>query len=260
MTSSRNDDERPLTARSVVASTLLGLDPPVLAVGRLVATAGLFGISEGAARVALSRMAATGEVEVEAGDYRLTGRLLERQARQEAGRRPALRRWSGRWRLAVVVHERRSAATRADLRVAMAQLHMAELREGVWVRPDNLATTMPEPVRDQCRVLLGQLEDEDEVALSAELWDLEGWRTSADDLRRRLTAMQSALDGEDVTSLAPGFVLSAAVLRLLAADPLLPEHLLPDPWPGAGLRHDYATFDASYRRLLSRWHAGGGGG
>ena len=48
----------PLTARSVLASALLGMDPPELPVSQLVRLTGLFGISENRARVALSRMVA----------------------------------------------------------------------------------------------------------------------------------------------------------------------------------------------------------
>ena len=51
----------PLTARSVLASALLGMDPPELPVAQLVRLAGLFGINENRARVALSRMVAAGE-------------------------------------------------------------------------------------------------------------------------------------------------------------------------------------------------------
>ncbi len=53
----------PLTARSVLASALLGEDPPELPVAHLVHLAGLFGINENRARVALSRMVAAGEVD-----------------------------------------------------------------------------------------------------------------------------------------------------------------------------------------------------
>ncbi|MGH9083953.1 MAG: PaaX domain-containing protein, C- domain protein, partial [Acidimicrobiales bacterium] len=78
---------RPLAARSVLASVLLGTDPPWLPTPLLVRTAALFGISEGAVRTALSRMVATGEAAVEDGGYRLAGRLVARQARQAASRR-----------------------------------------------------------------------------------------------------------------------------------------------------------------------------
>ena len=58
----RNLHRQQLTARSVIASTLLGTDPPVLSGRILVRAAALFGITEGAARVALSRMVAAGEL------------------------------------------------------------------------------------------------------------------------------------------------------------------------------------------------------
>jgi phenylacetic acid degradation operon negative regulatory protein len=48
-------------------------------------------------------------------------------------------------------------------------------------------------------------------------------------------------------------VLSAAVLRHLQADPLLPGELLPRRWPGAELRALYDDFDAAYRAVLADW-------
>jgi phenylacetic acid degradation operon negative regulatory protein len=46
--------------------------------------------------------------------------------------------------------------------------------------------------------------------------------------------------------------VSAAVLRHLLADPLLPEELLPAGWPGAELRALYDDFDTRYREVLLR--------
>ena len=65
MASTRNTvGARPrLTARSVLASTLLGLDPPELRTAALVAGAELLGVSPGTARVAISRMVTAGELE-----------------------------------------------------------------------------------------------------------------------------------------------------------------------------------------------------
>jgi phenylacetic acid degradation operon negative regulatory protein len=62
-----------------------------------------------------------------------------------------------------------------------------------------------------------------------------------------------ALEQGDTDALAPGFVLSAAVLRHFGADPLLPRELLPRHWPGPALRADYDHYDASYRELLAGW-------
>ena len=57
----------PLTARSAPASALLGMDPPELPVAQLVRLTSLFGISENRARVALSRMVASGEASSDGG-------------------------------------------------------------------------------------------------------------------------------------------------------------------------------------------------
>ena len=132
----------PLTARSVLASTLLGTEPPRLPVRRLVRAGALFGLSEGTVRTALSRMAAAGEVvRTDDGRYELAGPLVDRQRRQRLGRAAATEDWSGRWRQAVVEAGSRSPAERASFRLAMERLRMGELRDGVWLRPDNLDAT-----------------------------------------------------------------------------------------------------------------------
>ncbi|MGH9084385.1 MAG: PaaX family transcriptional regulator C-terminal domain-containing protein, partial [Acidimicrobiales bacterium] len=63
------------------------------------------------------------------------------------------------------------------------------------------------------------------------------------------------LDAGDPGGLAEGFVTSAAVLRLLQADPLLPRELRPPDWPGDDLRADYDRYDAAYRAVLRTWFA-----
>jgi phenylacetic acid degradation operon negative regulatory protein len=238
-------DRKTLTARSVLLSTLLGLDPPVLPVGQLVETASLFGIADGTARTALSRMVAAGEVTADDGDYRLAGPLLDRHRRQDEGRHPrATARWNGRWRMAVVTTERRAAAERAELRVALTRLRLAEWREGVWLRPDNLDLAPTGVAADHCDWLTADVDTP-----PTGLWDLDRWARDARALLAELRANQPAID-----ALAPGFVLSAAVLRHLAADPLLPPPLLPARWPGADLRAAYNDWDKTYRGLLSTWH------
>lgn len=248
-----SSERKTLTARSVLLSTLLGVDPPVLPVGQLVETASLFGIAEGAARTALSRMAAANELVADGGRYRLAGRLLDRQRRQDEGRRPRTRRWSGRWRLAIVTGprsngrsgagDRRTAAERAELRAALTRLRLAEWREGVWARPDNLDIEPVGLAADHCSWAVADLDD------PPRLWDLDRWADDARDLVRELRAEPPTIE-----TLAPGFVLSAAVLRHLAADPLLPPPLLPGDWPGEELRGVYDEWDRSYRSLLATWH------
>jgi phenylacetic acid degradation operon negative regulatory protein len=265
VTSSRNTDRRrvadldlrPLPARSVLLSTLLGLDPPELPVGRLVATARLLGIGEGAARVALSRMAAAGEVVADDGRYRLAGRLLERQQRQATGRRPPRRRWDGTWHLALVTAERRAARERTELRAALTDAHLAAWREGVWTRPANLDRPALDPNLAAQLSWARATPEDDPAALASRLWDVGGWAARGRALLDRLDATRPALERGEEAELAPGFVLSAAVLRHLAADPLLPPEVLPDGWPGDELRQVYDRWDGDYRAVLAAWHRSG---
>jgi phenylacetic acid degradation operon negative regulatory protein len=229
----------------------------VLAVRRLVETAALFGINENTARTALSRMAAAGEVVAEDARYRLTGRLLDRQRRQDEGRHPRLRRWNGRWRLAIVTEDRRTAADRAELRAALTRLRLAEWREGVWARPDNLDLAPDGLAAEHCSWAVADLEAAPVLRSGGRsgtgLWDVDAWAKEGRDLLDELRVRPT------IDTLAPGFVLSAAVLRHLAADPLLPDELLPIDWPGDELRRVYDEWDRTYRRLLATWHRSRGG-
>jgi phenylacetic acid degradation operon negative regulatory protein len=280
MAQSRNTP--PLTARSVVASTLLGVDPPRLPTRLLVRSGELFGISQGTTRVALSRMVSAGEL-VSVGDgHELAGHLLERQARQRASRVPTTRAWDGRWVMAVVVGGARASDARAELRRAMAGLRMGELREGVWLRPDNLvghpapgldavvdaqcqrftmiAAQPPGGAAGRARPRIGEAGPADhrraresDQELASRLWDLARWNADAEELRGELGEIVGSLERGDTAALAPGFVLSAAVLRHLLADPLLPPELLPSGWSGDALRHDYDRYDAAFKALWRDW-------
>ncbi|MGP3912508.1 PaaX family transcriptional regulator C-terminal domain-containing protein [Nonomuraea sp. 10N515B] len=228
-----------MSARSAVLSALLGHHPPRLPARHLVRIGALFGIAEGTVRVALSRMVAAGDLIQEDRFYTLSERLVERQARQDESRDPHTRPWDGTWEVAVVTAERRAPADRAAFRHTMTTLRLAELREGTWLRPANLVRAWPESVTAQCTRIDGRPYP-DPTPL---LWDLDGWAAEA----RRLEREVERADG-----LAEGFLVSAAVLRHLLADPLLPEELLPAGWPGAELRALYDDFDTRYREVLLR--------
>jgi phenylacetic acid degradation operon negative regulatory protein len=248
----RNDPPRPLSARSVIASTLLGMHPPVLPARVLVRSGELFGIAEGTTRTALSRMVATGELVAEdSSSYRLAGRLLSRQARQDVSRKRYRWGWDGRWwRMAVVVAERRSADERAALRASLLGARYAELREGVWTRPDNLP--FERPSAPGCEWIKGEFAAP--VEMAATLWDLDGWAARGRELQAAVESWTPRLADEGVAVLAPTFVVSADVLRHLQADPLLPRELLPSGWPGEPLRVAYDAFDAAFKRAWRDWY------
>lgn len=253
-----SQSRKTLTARSVLASVLLGTDPPRLPTALLVRTGELFGIGEGTVRTALSRMVATGEATSDGTSYRLAGRLADRQGRQTASRRAAVRPWDGTWELAVVDGDgRRAAADRATLREALTTLRLAEVREGVWARPDNLDPTRSPAAAEVAAVWCRwwRSATPSPVPDVGGLWDLAAWAADATTLRAELQALQGPLDAGDRGALAEGFVTSAAVLRHLQADPLLPASLLPTGWPGDALRADYDRYDAAYRAVLRDWFA-----
>ncbi|MBB5078003.1 PaaX family transcriptional regulator C-terminal domain-containing protein [Nonomuraea endophytica] len=233
------EERNSLSARSAVLSALLGSHPPRLAARHLVRIGELFGIAEGTVRVALSRMVAAGDLVQQDGRYTLSERLLERQGRQDESRDPHTRPWDGDWEIALVTAERRAPADRAAFRHTMGALRLAELREGTWMRPANLIRDWPESVTAQCTLVDGRPR-RDPTPL---LWDLDGWAAEARALEREL---------ERADGLAEGFIVSAAVLRHLLKDPLLPPALLPAGWPGAELRERYDAFDRSYREVLMK--------
>ncbi|MGI9600429.1 MAG: PaaX family transcriptional regulator C-terminal domain-containing protein [Acidimicrobiales bacterium] len=247
---------RPLSARSIVASTLLGTEPPILPSRLLVAFTAEFGVSEGATRVALSRMIDRGELENRDGSYALLGALLERQHRQAAGLRPSTSEWNGRWEMVVVRPGRRSGASRAALRQALAHLGMGERREGTWLRPDNLpADRLPADratVADQADRFVADTDAEGR-ALVAEVFDLDGWADESHRLIAQMAELRPQLHDGDQQVLVPGFTLAAAVLRHLVSDPLLPDEIQPDRWPATALREVYSHYDRDYRAVLAQF-------
>lgn len=242
---------RPFSARSVIASTLLGTYPPRLSPRRLVLSCALFGIGEGAARVALSRMLAAGELTLDDGRYALAGQLLGRQTRQSDSRTGVSNiRWDGSWIVLVVTAANRDPSTRTELRSAMRRLHVPELREGTWLRPDNLDAQRDAlaaaVVARQCTTLRGA-HPSDAGVLVAELFDLDTWAVTARRLIVELdTAEKQLSSNDDPAVLADAFARNAAVLRHLLADPLLPSELLPVRWPGTELRYSFDGFDRAF--------------
>jgi phenylacetic acid degradation operon negative regulatory protein len=238
---------RPFNARSLVLSVLLGLEPSELPARDLVRLAELFGIAPGTMRTALSRMVATGELAGDADGYRLVGRLLERKAAQDSGRRPAPEAWDGTWLIAVVTATRRDVAARRAFRTHMANLRMGELRPDTWLRPANLVGPDGEA---GLVIVRGPLDGEDAAGLVARLWPLRAIASQADELRGRIDAMLPDLADRRPTALPPAITLAAEVVRFLRAEPLLPPALTPQPWPPDALRDRYREFDRALGRSL----------
>lgn len=222
---------RPVSARSAILTILLAANPPTLTSREICAATTRVGYAEATARVAASRMVSSGDMVREGRSYTLSPRLMERRRRVDAAVSPPLRDWTGDWELVVITAVGRSPADRSDLRGELTGLGLAELREGVWMRPDNLERAWPVRLDTVCRRMVVR-PVEDAAVLVGQLWDLDAWAT-------RGRALLGAAGSDDPNT---RFSATAAAVRHLLADPVLPTELLPDGWPGEDLRGTYADY------------------
>lgn len=231
-----------LTARSVVLSVLLGAHPARAGAADLIRLTADFGIKESTLRVALTRLVSAGDLIRSADGYRLSGRLLARQQRQDEALHPRLKPWRHQWITLINTSVGTDARSRAALRTTLRQRRFAELREGVWLRPANLEVELDDEISSRLRVLVAR--DDDPVELAGQLWDLPGW---ADRGQGLLDAMGRAAD------VPARFVIAAAMVRQLLTDPVLPVELLPSGWPGSPLRSAYRDFADEFGARLDHY-------
>jgi phenylacetic acid degradation operon negative regulatory protein len=136
----------------------------------------------------------------------------------------------------------------------MGQLRMAELREAVWVRPNNLPPDESQAahVADaQCTWATGTLDSEPDVDA---LFGVTDWAAAARELLDELRATAPRLERRDADALGDTFVIAAAATRHLTLDPLLPHELLPEDWPGDELRRVYDAYDAAFAATWRDWY------
>jgi phenylacetic acid degradation operon negative regulatory protein len=239
---------RPLSPRSIVLSVLLGTHPPAMRAAPLIEFTSLFGISEGSLRTALSRMVAAGELAVDDGVYRLSGRLLERQREQDTGRHGPPPAWDGSWWFAAVLADRRSVADRRAFRADALAARFGELRPDTWLRPANIEVAVH--LRDTV-VTRGPLVHGDPHALVGRLWDLDGLGHVALEHHRRLAAAATTLaDAGPDAVLADVFMALAAAQRFLRTEPQLPAELAGGTH-ATDLRERYDQVATAFQRRLA---------
>jgi phenylacetic acid degradation operon negative regulatory protein len=227
-----------MTARSVVLSVLLGAHPAWASAAELIRLTSDFDIKETTLRVALTRMVSAGDLVRSADGYRLSDRLLARQRRQDDAMRPELRPWHGCWTTLIVTSIGTDARTRAGLRTTLHHKRFSELREGVWMRPDNLGLDLDAEIRTRVRIVTAR--DDAPAELAGQLWDLPSWADTGDRLLAEISG---------ATDIPARFLVAAAIVRHVLTDPVLPDELLPADWPGTRLRLAYNDFAAE---LLGR--------
>jgi phenylacetic acid degradation operon negative regulatory protein len=241
----------PLSPRSIVLSLLLGSHPPRMPVGRILEFTSLFDLADGAVRTALSRMVATGDLVNDDGVYRLAGRLVERQAQQDVGRRPPPTRWDGTWWTVAVLPDRRTMTQRRTFRAWAVGSRLGELRPDLWLRPANVGLASDPP---DALVTRGTIVTGDEQQLVAQLWDLDAIHRRSATHRRALDDAADRLDDADDRSLADAFVALAATQQFLRLEPQLPTDLTPHATADA-VRARYADVVEAFQIRLAEFFA-----
>lgn len=229
----------PLTVRSFVLSLLLGTHPLPLTAAQLVKAGEALGFPAAGVRVALSRGLAAGDLDRTEFGYSLGERLLVRQRTQSEAIEQGATPWNGAWETAIVVSSGRPNAERVELRTLLARHRLAELREGVWLRPANLIR--PRSYESEPTLTCCVSQHADPAALASTLWDLDSWSSRALQI---IDAFEQTL-GEPF----PRFTAAAEIVRHLMTDPLLPPQLLPADWPGPLLRRAYGVYQDELRDL-----------
>ncbi len=237
----------PLNARSIVLSVLLGSHPPQMPVGRILEFTTLFDLPDGTVRTALSRMVTAGDLVNDDGIYRLAGRLIERQAQQDAGRRDPPREWDGTWWTVAVTSDRRTMAERRDFRARATGARLGELRPDLWLRPANI--TIAHDLHDVL-VTRGPMVVGDQNELVGRLWDLADLVQRSDHHRRALDVAALRLATGDDRSLADAFVTLAAAQQFLRVEPQLPAELAADA-TAAAVRSRYGEVVAEFQSQLA---------
>ncbi|WP_280347175.1 PaaX family transcriptional regulator C-terminal domain-containing protein [Nocardia neocaledoniensis] len=225
---------RRLTARSAILSVLLGAHPAQASAATIVYLATELGLQESTVRAALTRMVSAGDLERDDATYRLTPRLLNRQKLQDLALDPILRPYDGDWRIAIVTTGAEAAADRTLLRESLQANKFGEIREGVWGRPDNLRTAR---ITAAHRLTYVTGRPDDPADLATRMFHAADWADTA-------TRLLAALDTAD--SMRDRLEVAAAVVRHILHDPILPAEFLPNPWPGAALRHAYRDFRTEF--------------
>ncbi|MGW5106368.1 PaaX domain-containing protein, C- domain protein [Nocardia sp. NPDC004123] len=233
-----------LTARGVILSLLVSNHPTRPTPGQVVRAAGAFGIKESAARVALTRMVSGGDLTRTHEGFRLSEPLLERRQQVlhevEQGTRP----WDGDWEVVVVAGTGRDPGDRAALRTRLARLRLAELREGVWLRPANLTRSL-ELGDAPVEIFVGRPGRPADELLEL-LWDLPAWEAQSQRLLELIERAESTVDR---------FTVATAIVRHLLTDPLLPQQLRPVQWTADRLHEVWIAYQDEFVSIPEVGHA-----
>jgi phenylacetic acid degradation operon negative regulatory protein len=227
-----------------------------LASAALVALLAEFGVSDSAARAALSRLTRNKLLVTEKNGRRTVVRLSDRAARvlDDGGRQifsfgQTTQPWDGQWSLVAFSIPEHNRAARDLLRKQLRWLGFAPLYDGLWVSPRDHASEVISQLAElgistatafRAATIPGVSQD----GLPQRAWDLDSLRASYDrfightgELRERTLAGRVS----PVAALVARTRVMDEWRAFPGLDPDLPDDLLPDAWPRATARELFTT-------------------
>jgi phenylacetic acid degradation operon negative regulatory protein len=228
----------------------------------IVALLAEFGVSDSAARAALSRLTRNGLLVTSRSGRRTYVQLSARAAAIlddgakrifSFGRRPTS--WDGLWSLVAfsIPEEHRSA--RDELRKALRWLGFAPLYDGLWVSPRDhadevigrladLGISTATAFRATALPLPGGGGGAAAPDIPARAWDLSGLKERYDEFTTFAGMLRDQTEAGQI-SVADSLVARTRVMNewraFPALDPDLPDELLPPTWPRAAAREMFVA-------------------
>jgi phenylacetic acid degradation operon negative regulatory protein len=223
----------------------------------IVALLAEFGVSDSAARAALSRLTRNGLLITLRSGRRTFVQLSQRAADilDDGARRifsfgdpPSP--WDGMWSLVAFSIPEQFRATRDELRKELRWLGFAPLYDGLWAAPRNRVEDVMARLKDlgittatafRATAVPGT---NGEPGIPSRAWDLEGLR----DRYERFIAFAGQLRDATAAGDVPPMDALVARTRVMdewrafpGLDPELPAELLPDAWPRSAARELFIT-------------------
>lgn len=222
----------------------------------LVALLAEFGVSDSAARAALSRLTRNQLLVTSKSGRRTVVRLSERAARiLDDGARQIFsfgrssQPWDGMWSLVAFSVPEQNRAARDSLRKQLRWLGFAPLYDGLWVAPRDRAVDVIGQLAElgistatafRASTVSGVSPD----GLPQRAWDLDHLRARYDGFIAQAGALRERTLAGRVSPVA-ALVTRTRIMNEWRAfpelDPDLPDELLPDAWPRARAREVFTT-------------------
>jgi phenylacetic acid degradation operon negative regulatory protein len=261
-----DDGPQPWTAPGPVAQrpprlllTLLGdywwqrTDP--LPSAAIVALLAEFGISDSAARAALSRLTRNGLLVTSRSGrrtfVRLSGRaagILDDGARRIFSFGASAAPWDGMWSLVAFSIPEDNRAARDELRKALRWLGFAPLYDGLWVAPRDHAAEVMTRLKElgistatafRATAVPGDGGEGGASGIPARAWDLDGLRARYEEFIAFAGLLRDQTAAGEISPM-DALVARTRVMNewraFPAMDPDLPDELLPPAWPRAAAR------------------------